>query len=201
MKKIQIIGPLLLAARHLKNVNWETEKDNTIWQYKKYIYFCTNNVIQKEPLSKNLTYISILCSVHLENTLPLTKRLSEMVSIQGWLPLKIKRSRLSFLAAATLPHYPEYMMLRGGWRSYRFVPCTGTGIGLKGMVRPSVGGLCTWGGSPFLKVQGSVDDTISIWKHREKQNVGEQHWFNRVFNYTNVTISRNFKSKELFLAN
>lgn len=187
MKKIQIIGALLLAACYLKNGNWETEKHNLTVQ--KNIYFCTNNAIQKEPLSKNLAYISILCSVRLENTLPLTKRLSEMVSIQGWLPLKIKRSRLSFLAA-------EYMMLRGGWRSYRFVPCTGTGIGLKGMVRPSVGGLCTWGGSPFLKVQGSVEDTISIWKHREKQNVGEQHWFNFVFNYTNVTISRNFKSKE-----
>lgn len=41
------------------------------------------------------------------------------------------------------------------------------GIGLKGTVRPtglslSVGGLWTWGGSQFLRVQGSVDETISI---------------------------------------
>lgn len=133
-----------------------TEKLRKITQFdstKKYIFLhqqCdSERAIKQKPGVHQHT---------VQKTLPLTKRLSEMVSIQGWLPLKIKRSRLSFLAA-------EYMMLRGGWRSYRFVPCTGTGIGLKGMVRPSVGGLCTWGGWPFLKVQGSVEDTISIWKH------------------------------------
>lgn len=47
-------------------------------------------------------------------------------------------------------------------------PWTGKrGIGLKGTVRPlglssSVGGLWTWGGSQFLRVRGSVDDTMSI---------------------------------------
>lgn len=41
------------------------------------------------------------------------------------------------------------------------------GIGLKGIVRPtsvSAGGLWTWGGSLFLRVRGSVDDTISSWE-------------------------------------
>lgn len=50
----------------------------------------------------------------------------------------------------------------------RGLPWTGKrGIGLKGTVRPSglcVGGLWTWGGSQFLRVRGSVDETISIWE-------------------------------------
>lgn len=47
-----------------------TEKLRKITQFDstKNIYFCTDNAIQKEPLSKNLAYISILCSVRLENT-------------------------------------------------------------------------------------------------------------------------------------
>lgn len=48
------------------------------------------------------------------------------------------------------------------------LPWTGKrGIGLKGTVRPTgpcVGGLWTWGGSQFLRVRGSVDETISIWE-------------------------------------
>lgn len=43
------------------------------------------------------------------------------------------------------------------------------GIGLQGTVRLSlsVGRLWNWGGSPFLRVRGSADETISIWETRE----------------------------------